>query len=301
MANEFYTLIVVPHAKARFRKVQVSVRLIKWVAGGLGSLALIVMGVLVHYSRIAFEVHELRRLRTENTELRERTAAYEQNAGKLQSKLEQLQGIVNKLGVMAGLEQSLPSGATPPSAGVGGPTGAIDTDTPPLGASSLLSMDKELTTLTTRSEQLEAFYRDQSTLLASTPSVWPVRGYLSASFGNRADPFTGQRDFHPGIDVSTPIGTRVVAPADGLVVSCAERGAYGNSLIIDHGFGIVTRYGHLSGYNVKPGARVRRGDVIGFVGNTGRSTGPHLHYEVWVRDQAQNPVHYILDEYRSFG
>jgi murein DD-endopeptidase MepM/ murein hydrolase activator NlpD len=301
MANEFYTLIVVPHAKARFRKVQVSVRLIKWVAGGVGTLALIVMGVLIHYSRIAFEVHELRRLRTENSELRERTQAYEQNAGKLQSKLEQLQGIVNKLGVMAGLEQSLPSGGAAPNAGVGGPTGAIDTDTPPIGASSLVSMDKELTSLTARSEQLEAFYRDQSTLLASTPSVWPVRGYLSAGFGNRADPFTGQRDFHPGIDVSTPIGTRVVSPADGLVVSCAERGAYGNSMIIDHGFGIVTRYGHLSGYNVKPGARVRRGDVIGFVGSTGRSTGPHLHYEVWVRDQAQNPIHYILDEYRSFG
>jgi murein DD-endopeptidase MepM/ murein hydrolase activator NlpD len=300
MANEFYTLIVVPHAKARFRKVQVSVRLLKWVLGGVASLTLVVMGVLVHYSRIAFEVHELRRLRSENTELREKTLAYEQNAGKLQSKLEQLQSIVNKLGVMAGLEQSLPP-AGAPIAGVGGPTGVVETETPPLGSTSLVSMDHELTSLTARSAQLEEFYRDQHALLSSTPSVWPVRGYLSASFGNRADPFTGQRDFHPGIDVSTPIGTRVQAPADGLVVSCAERGAYGYSIIIDHGFGIVTRYGHLSGYNVKPGARVRRGEVIGFVGNTGRSTGPHLHYEVWVRDQAQNPIHYILDEYRSFG
>lgn len=299
MANEFYTFIVVPHAKARFRKLQVSVRLLKWVGGGLGSLILVVMAVLVHYSRIAFEVHELRRLRTENTELREKTLAYEQNAGKLQSKLEQLQGMVNKLGVMAGLEQSLPVGA--PMAGVGGPSGIIDTETPPVAAGSLLSMDKELTSLTTRSAQLEEFYRDQHTLLASTPSVWPVRGYLSAVFGNRTDPFTGQRDFHPGIDVSTPIGTRVHTPADGLVVSSGERGAYGNTIIIDHGFGIVTRYGHLSGFNVKPGARVRRGEVIGFVGSTGRSTGPHLHYEVWVRDQAQNPIHYILDEYRSFG
>jgi murein DD-endopeptidase MepM/ murein hydrolase activator NlpD len=301
MANEFYTLIVVPHAKARFRKVQVSVRLLKWVGGVLASLALVVLGVLVHYSRIAFEVHELRRLRSENSELREKTAAYEQNAGKLQTKLEQLQSIVNKLGVMAGLEQSLPAGAGAPIAGVGGPTGVIDIETPPLGANSLVSMDKELTSLTTRSVQLEEFYRDQHALLASTPSVWPVRGYLSAGFGNRADPFTGQRDFHPGIDVSTPIGTRVLAPADGLVVSCTERGAYGLSIIVDHGFGIVTRYGHLSGYNVKPGARVRRGEVIGFVGSSGRSTGPHLHYEVWVRDQAQNPIHYILDEYRSFG
>ena len=297
MANEFYTLIVVPHAKARFRKVQVSVRLMKWVGGVAATLALIVVGILVHYSRIAFEVHELRRLRVENTELRQKTAAYEQNAGKLQSKLDQLQNMVTKLGVMAGLEQSLPGTS---SVGVGGPAASAEASAP-LGAGALVSMDHELTTLTTRSAQLEEFYRDQRTLLASTPSIWPVRGYLSAGFGNRADPFTGQRDFHPGIDVSTPIGTRVHSPADGLVVSSGEKGAYGNTVIIDHGFGIVTRYGHLSGFNVKPGTRVKRGEVIGFVGSTGRSTGPHLHYEVWVRDQAQNPVHYILDEYRSFG
>jgi murein DD-endopeptidase MepM/ murein hydrolase activator NlpD len=298
MANEFYTLIVVPHAKARFRKVQVSVRLMKWVGGIAAGLALIVVGILVHYSRIAFEVHELRRLRVENTELRQKTEAYEQNAGKLQSRLEELQNMVTKLGVMAGLEQSLPGG--PSTVGVGGPAASADTSAP-LGARGLLSMDHELTSLTARSAQLEEFYRDQTTLLASTPSIWPVRGYLSAGFGNRADPFTGQRDFHPGIDVSTPIGTRIHAPAEGLVVSAGEKGAYGNTVIIDHGFGIVTRYGHLSGFNVKPGTRVRRGEVIGFVGSTGRSTGPHLHYEVWVRDQAQNPIHYILDEYRSFG
>jgi len=138
-------------------------------------------------------------------------------------------------------------------------------------------------------------------LLASTPSVWPVRGYLSASFGNRTDPFTGQWDFHPGIDISTPSGTRITAPADGVVVSAGVKGAYGNAMVIDHGHGIVTRYGHMQAFNVKPGQRVRRGDVIGFVGNTGRSTGYHLHYEVWVRDQVQNPIHFILDEYRSFG
>jgi murein DD-endopeptidase MepM/ murein hydrolase activator NlpD len=86
------------------------------------------------------------------------------------------------------------------------------------------------------------------------------------------------------------------------VVSCnPHSGAYGNAIIIDHGYGVVTRYGHLAGFNVKPGQRVKRSDVIGFVGNTGRSTAPHLHYEVWVRDQAQNPIHFILDEYRSFG
>jgi murein DD-endopeptidase MepM/ murein hydrolase activator NlpD len=85
------------------------------------------------------------------------------------------------------------------------------------------------------------------------------------------------------------------------VVFMGQKNGYGNHLVIDHGYGIVTRYGHLDGFNVKPGQRVRRGDVIGFVGNTGRSTAPHLHYEVWVNDQARNPIEYIIDEYRSFG
>jgi murein DD-endopeptidase MepM/ murein hydrolase activator NlpD len=94
----------------------------------------------------------------------------------------------------------------------------------------------------------------------------------------------------------------VAAPAEGTVVACNPKaGAYGNAIIIDHGYGVVTRYGHLDAFNVKPGQRIRRGDVIGFVGTTGRSSGPHLHYEVWVHDQAQNPIQFILDEYRSFG
>ena len=87
----------------------------------------------------------------------------------------------------------------------------------------------------------------------------------------------------------------------GVVIAVGVKGAYGNAVTVDHGFGIVTQYGHMAAFNVKRGQRVRRGDVLGFVGSTGRSTAPHLHYEVWVRDQAQNPIHYILDEYRSFG
>jgi murein DD-endopeptidase MepM/ murein hydrolase activator NlpD len=295
MANEFYTLIVVPHAKARFRKIQIPVRLAKWVLGVTGGISLVVVGILVHYTRISAEVHELRRLREENQTLLVKTQQYEQNTGKLQLKVQQLQNMVTKLGVMAGLEHSLPE-----PAGVGGVTG-IESQPPKLDPAALTSMERDVTRLADRSVQLEEFYRDQSVLLASTPSVWPVRGYLSAAFGNRLDPFTAQKDFHPGIDVSTPIGTKVQAPADGIVISTGAQGGYGNALVIDHGFGIVTRYGHLESFAVKPGQRVKRGDVIAYVGNTGRSTGPHLHYEVWVRDQAQNPIHFILDEYRSFS
>ncbi len=296
MANEFYTLIVVPHAKARFRKIQVSVRLTKWVVGVAGVATLTLSGLLFHYTRIATEVHELRRLRVENRDLLNKTQEYELSAGKLQAKVQQLQNMVTKLGVMAGLEHSLPE----PTAGVGGAT-SMDSAPPKLDASALADMDRSLTRLTDRSAQLEEFYRDQTVLLSATPSVWPVRGYLSATFGNRLDPFTGQKDFHPGIDISTPVGTKVHAPADGIVISSGPQGGYGNALVIDHGYGVVTRYGHLDSFAVKPGQRVKRGEVIAYVGNTGRSTGPHLHYEVWVRDQAQNPIHFILDEYRTFG
>jgi len=298
MANEFYTLIVVPHAKARFRKFQVSVRLTKWVLGALGVLAVVLVGILTHYTWIAVEVAEIGRLRVENLALATKARAYEENAGQLQAKVLQLQNIVNKLGVMAGLEQSLPD---PSLGGVGGLTRRETTPPSVDIASTLQNLDQTVGTLSRKSTRLEQYFSEQREVLASTPSIWPVRGYLSASFGNRIDPFTGMRDFHPGIDISVPRGTRVTAPADGVVVFCGTKGGYGNIIAIDHGYGTMTRYGHLDGFNVRPGQRVKRGDVIGFSGNTGRSTAPHLHYEVWVHDQMRNPIEYILDEYRSFG
>jgi murein DD-endopeptidase MepM/ murein hydrolase activator NlpD len=298
MANEFYTLIVVPHARARFRKFQVSVRLTRWVLAALGVMAVVLVGILAHYTWIAVEVAEVRRLRAENLALATKARAYEENAGQLQAKVLQLQGVVTKLGIMAGVEQSLPD---PSIGGVGGLTRS-ETAPPSVDiASTLRGLDQTVGALSEKSTRLEAYFVEQRAQLASTPSIWPVRGYLSERFGNRIDPFTGLRDFHPGIDISVPRGTKVVAPADGVVALCGPKRGYGNIIIIDHGYGTVTRYGHLDGFNVRPGQRVKRGDVIGFSGNTGRSTAPHLHYEVWVNDQMRNPIEYIIDEYRSFG
>jgi murein DD-endopeptidase MepM/ murein hydrolase activator NlpD len=298
MTNEFYTFIVVPHAKARFRKFQVSVQLTRWMALGASACLLVVGAFGLHYARIASEVHQLRALRAQNQALLTKNEEYAQGTQRLQARVQSLQGIVTKLGVMAGLEQTLPDAKL---GGVGGVAG-MDAKAPTsdLG-SSLIAVDRSVSNLTEQSRKLERFYEDQSALLASTPSIWPVRGYLSAGFGNRLDPFTGAPDFHPGIDVSAPMGTKVMAPADGVVLSVGPKGGYGNAIVVDHQYGVVTRYGHLSGFAVKPGQRIKRGDVLGYVGQTGRATAPHLHYEVWVRDQAQNPVHFILDEYRTFG
>jgi murein DD-endopeptidase MepM/ murein hydrolase activator NlpD len=133
----------------------------------------------------------------------------------------------------------------------------------------------------------------RSALANATPSMWPTHGWLSATFGAREDPFTGGEEFHTGIDLSAEKGQAVVATAAGNVESAFFNGAYGNMVIIDHGFGVKTRYAHLSGFAVKPGDRVERSAVVGYVGATGRATGPHLHYEVLVNGQLVNPIQFL--------
>ena len=136
-------------------------------------------------------------------------------------------------------------------------------------------------------------------LADATPSIWPVAGWLTSAFGNRRDPFTGGSDFHPGLDISANYGEPVLAPATGTVAGCGRNGNYGNLVVIDHGYGIVTKYGHLSRFAVMNGQQVNRGDVIGFVGSTGRSTSPHLHYEIWVNGKLTNPMQLLAPRVAS--
>ncbi len=134
----------------------------------------------------------------------------------------------------------------------------------------------------------------QRSLMAHTPSIWPSRGWVSSSYGWRNSPFTGRRHFHKGIDIAARQGTPIFAPADGIVTAYKKNGGYGNFLVINHGYGIVTRYGHLKASNVEVGQQIVKGDKIAFIGNTGRSTGPHLHYEVLVNGIHVNPQRYML-------
>ena len=144
--------------------------------------------------------------------------------------------------------------------------------------------------------ELQAYFQDQKSLLVSTPSIWPARGWVTSDFGQRLDPYTADRVMHEGIDIAAPHGKEVMAPSDGTVVFAGLEGGYGNVVVIDHGYGIKTRYGHLAKILVKAGEVVKRGHVVGAVGNTGRSTGPHLHYEVRVNGVPQNPRKFILEE-----
>lgn len=143
--------------------------------------------------------------------------------------------------------------------------------------------------------QLHTFLENQKMLLACTPSIWPTKGWMSSSFGYRKSPFTGEKEFHKGIDIATRMGAPIISPADGFVSSIETDRGYGRMLTIKHGYGLMTRYAHLKSALVKKGQYVKRGETIALVGNSGRSTGPHLHYEVFLNNVRINPTHYILN------
>lgn len=139
-------------------------------------------------------------------------------------------------------------------------------------------------------DQVRPDVERREALAAATPSIWPVAGWMSSSYGNRVDPFHGGPDFHSGLDISADSGQPVRATADGTVISARYTGNFGNLVVLDHGFGIGTRYGHLSRFTVFEGQRIRRGDIVGLVGSTGRSTSAHLHYEVTLNGRSANPM-----------
>jgi murein DD-endopeptidase MepM/ murein hydrolase activator NlpD len=129
--------------------------------------------------------------------------------------------------------------------------------------------------------------------MTSTPSLWPVVGHLTGTFGERMDPFSGEGAFHTGVDISSQYGDSVRVSADGVVIEANERAGYGRLVVVDHGFGLTTYYGHLSSFHVILGQQLRRGDTVGNVGVSGRSTGPHVHYEVRINGAPVNPMRYL--------
>jgi len=138
-------------------------------------------------------------------------------------------------------------------------------------------------------------FQGQMSLLARTPSIWPTKGWVSSNFGYRVSPFTNEQEFHAGLDIVTRNKASIVAPADGIIASVGRDYGYGNIVTINHGNGLITRYAHLSKALVKKGQFVKRGENIALVGTTGRTTGPHLHYEVHLNGVPVNPKRYILN------
>ena len=242
---------------------------------------------------------EITELRTTNTLLQIENSSYREATGALSAQITALHEAVDDIGAKALLDPTvdramrrLPAPVRARAMGGGdlsfaAPVLNSAVATPDGGFGVLRDLlgaiEQRLASVRTGVEQRNA-------LASATPSIWPIAGWISSAFGNRRDPFTGGRDFHPGLDISANQGQPIIAPADGVVLSAAYSGNYGNLVTIDHGFGITTRYAHLSRYAVVVGQTIGRGQTIGYVGSTGRSTSPHLHYEVLVNGQLTNPL-----------
>jgi murein DD-endopeptidase MepM/ murein hydrolase activator NlpD len=230
------------------------------------------------------------RLTVENDNYREATT-------QLASQISTLQEAVDEIGLTATVDpavtramEKLPVGVRSRAIGGGSVANALIGSAFGPADAAFTVMRDVLGLIENRLAAVRNDVERRRSLADATPSMWPVAGWLTSSFGDRRDPFTGGRDFHPGLDISANYGEPVLAPATGIVTSASISGNYGNLVVIDHGFGIVTKYGHLSRFSVMNGQQVNRGDILGYVGSTGRSTSPHLHYEIWVNDKLTNPM-----------
>src|SRR5262245_11319150 len=244
---------------------------------------------------MAFKAADYDKLQTENTDLKVQKKNLEVATRKLGEKLSNLESISQKIQTLIENDNLINRGKLNGPA-VGGST--VDYTTAELLRSANLKENIDL--LKGRTAEMESQFSlleqvavQRATRLRYTPNTWPVKGPITSHYGNRADPFSGDAELHLGIDISALYNAQIHSPADGIILYADRKAAYGNLIIVDHGNGLTTRYGHLSRALVKVGQKIKRGDILGLVGTTGRTTAPHLHYEVRMNDRPINPRTYL--------
>ncbi len=286
MALKHHTIIFVPHARARLRKWRISNLQLGLLVSGILLATLAGLFVSWSYFTTAIDREHLEALRTENEDLKGVNESFEVSISDLRSKLAEYENRTRKLAILAGLEVQ----NTGSEVGIGGPP-EIPTQFPQLNR-----LEGRLESLDGTLEEVQHRLDERARWISSIPTIAPVRGLTTSAYGPRRDPVHGRRSFHQGIDISAAPGSPVRASAAGIVTTAGWSGGLGKAVYLSHGYGLSTRYGHLSDVAVTEGSRVKRGDVIGYVGNTGRSTGYHLHYEVRENGRPTNPMGHILDK-----
>jgi murein DD-endopeptidase MepM/ murein hydrolase activator NlpD len=291
-----YTVILADRSNGLVRRFTISLRPVISVC-----LSLAVLPILMGLGAKWKAEYNIEELRSANAALEIENASYRTATGELTAQIQSLEGVVDDLGARSTLDpaaaramQKLPAAVRQRASG--GPAAATSMLSSVL-STSLTSPEDTFGVLRDLLQGLESrlnFVRHdverRAELANATPSIWPTHGGLTGFFGGRSDPFTGEPAYHQGIDISTQRGQPIYATADGLVDSATFTGDYGNLVVLKHAFGLMTRFGHLSKFNVAPGQDVKRGDIIGYVGSTGRSTGSHLHYEILVNGRLINPL-----------
>lgn len=292
MPRQHHTVIFVPHAHAKLRKWRVTNLQIGLVTGALLLLTLTAaFFIWSHFSTKANPV-EIARLAGENEKLREVNQEFESSIRKLQDQLNSYEDRTRQLAIVAGIA-TLGDAAIAADTGEAGIGGGTPVDE--IGVEDLPAMQGRIRQIDGTLKAVETRLHQRARWISQTPAITPVKGILTSGFGYRSDPVTHGRGDHQGVDIAAAPGQPVRASADGIVMRAGTIGGLGKAIYLAHGYGVTTRYGHMSKVEVRPGQRVKRGDIIGRVGNTGRSTGYHLHYEVRQDGQPVNPLVYILD------
>jgi len=307
--KEFCTIVFFPGTTGSPRRLQIPKR---WFRVSVYSALILFISLtassafLFHrYFQLVDDEVELTELQRSSKIRKIQVEKFAQQVKNFESEMIRLERFEKKLRVITALEDS-PRAASK-NWGVGGsyglPTRSLTTSLANEAKSLADKLSNNLGHLTAQAkiqtisfQELDDFFKNQSSLLLATPSIWPTRGWVTSNFGFRKSPFTGLRERHEGWDIGARSGSAIRSTADGVVTVAGREHGYGKMMEVDHGYGLVTRYGHNSKNLLKAGARVKRGQIIALVGNTGRSTGPHLHYEVLLNGVPVNPKNYILED-----
>jgi murein DD-endopeptidase MepM/ murein hydrolase activator NlpD len=305
MLSKRYTLVLADRTTGVVRRFTISLRPVV-----IAAVSVVTLPILIGTGAAMKAKYDVAGLYASHATLELENANYRAATEQLAGQIMALQTAMSDVGAKAALDPSLQNSmdklpAIVKSRAMGGPTAAtaLAMMTPSMSTpENTFGLLKDLLTgLEDRLQSVRTDVDKRNQLAAATPSIWPTHGWLSSTAGNRIDPFTGEKDFHPGLDISADKGDAVYATADGKVVNASASGNYGNLVVIDHGYGLETRYGHLSAFKVKQGQAVKRGDLIGLVGATGRATGAHLHYEVRANGRILNPLQLLLQPRRATG
>jgi murein DD-endopeptidase MepM/ murein hydrolase activator NlpD len=295
-------IVILPDGAKRVRQVRVPKFLLLLFFPFLICAGLLVAWIVKDYQSVKTDIPRLALLQKENSRHQEQITSLTEKILIVQKKLTELNEFDKKLRTMVNLE---PTRANPHFVGMGGSDPASSSSR--IAAEklnkkivrsvhkSLDEIDSEISVQVLERTELLAYLSKHKSLLASTPSIWPTKGWISSEFGYRLSPFTDEKEFHKGIDICNKRGSPILSPAGGVVSSIETDAGYGKLLIINHDYGLITRYAHLDKVMVKKGQTVERGQEIALVGNTGRTTGPHLHYEVHFNGVPINPLRYMLN------
>jgi len=297
LRRRFYIFFVARDEDGQLRKISIPIHYLYVLLAGAAIGILCLTGIASSYTRMLQKVARYNQLRTEKEQLTDRYSRLEQTAKEREIQVASLGSLASEVSALYGLKSD-PVLVTASSQQIGDEQVHSSIDQlyalrhTALTGAATVGITLGLTRNATTADWIRA---------NAAPNLWPVEGRITGSFGERIDPFNGEGAFHSGVDISASVGAAVIAPADGTVIFADFLGGYGRAIVLDHGRGISTRYGHLASFSVASGQYVHRGDTIGYVGLSGRSTGPHLHYEVRINDTPVNPYKYLRITMANLG